>query len=161
MLTLDSGAKTKHQLNPVLTARSKVTVLRAARHLDIQGLHQLISLNTVVCLSNRDLSQRDRWLTSSHQPHMEDNQGDMEARHSNRRLDMEASLWVTEALLLPARVVMAVVSRLPTLSGISPPPKPSGTASKATRANYHFVYRKRHLSHFTILLSRNHGMKGR
>lgn len=161
MLTFNSGARTKRQLNPVLTALSRDTAPRVVRHLDIRERPQLISHNTVVCLSSRVLSQRDRWLTSSRQPHMVDNQGAMGFHHSNRRLDMEASRWVTEALPLPVPVVMAVVSPILTLSGVSPPRKLLGTASRATRARYHLVYRTWSLPQCTLLLLRKHGMESR
>jgi hypothetical protein len=113
--------------------RSKATVLKVARLLDIQEHHLPISLNMAVCLNNKVLSQPDRWLPNNHQPLMEDNKAAMVDSHSNPRLDTEDNLWVTEDLLLLAQVVMVVANLAQTLSGVSLPLKPLATVSKATK----------------------------
>ncbi len=113
--------------------RNKVTALKVDRRLvDTQEPHPHISLNMVVCLS-KDLHQPDRWLISSPQPNTEANKVAMAARPSNLQLVTEASRWVMEALLLQARVDMAVANLLLMLSGLSQLLSPLETASKATR----------------------------
>lgn len=64
---------------------------------------------------------------------MEANKVAMAVRLNNPQLATEASRWVMEALLLQARVDMAVVSLLPMLSGLSQLHSPSEMASKVTK----------------------------
>jgi len=130
----NSGVRTKRQLRQDLTDRNKVIALKVDRRLvDIQELHPRTSLNMVVCLNNKDLNQPDRWLTNSPQANMEANKVAMAVRLNNPQLATEASRWVMEALLLQARVDMAVVSLLPMLSGLSQLHSPSEMASKVTK----------------------------
>ena len=113
--------------------RSKVIALKVVRHLvDTRELHRHIFLNTVVCLS-KDLHQPDRWLISSRQPNTEANKEAMAARPNSLQLVTEASQWLMEALLLQARVDMAVVNLLQMLNGPSQLLSPLEMASRATR----------------------------
>jgi hypothetical protein len=116
-----------------LTDRNKVIALKVDRRLDIQELHPHISLNMVVCLNNKDRNQPDRWLTSNPQASTEANKVAMVVRLSSLQQVTEASRWVTEVLLLQARVDMAVVSLLLMLSGLNQLLSLSVTGSKATR----------------------------
>src|SRR5208282_5859754 len=96
-----------------LTDRNQVIALKVDKRLvDIQELHPLTSLNMVVCLNNKDLNQPDRWLTNSPQANTEANKLAMVVRPNNLQLVTEASRWVTEVLLLQARVDMGAVSLL-------------------------------------------------
>jgi hypothetical protein len=129
----NSGVRIKHRLKQDLTDLNKVIALKVDRRLDIQELHPRISLNMVVCLNNKDLNQPDRWLTNSPQANTEANKVVMAVRLNNLQLVTEASRWVTEVLLLQARVDMAVVSLLLMLSGLSQLLSPSEMASKVTK----------------------------
>ena len=130
----NSGVRTKRRHKQDLTDRNKVIALKVDRRLvDIQELHPRTFLNMVVCLNNKDLNQPDRWLTNSPQANTEANKVAMAVRLNSLQLVTEASRWVTEDLLLQARVDMAVVSLLLTLSGLSQLLSPSETASKVTK----------------------------
>ena len=114
--------------------RSKVIARKVDRRLvDTQEHHPHISLNMVVCPS-KDLHQPGRWLINNPQPSTGANKVAMAGRLSNLLLVMVASRWAMEALLLQARVDMAVANLLPMRSGHSQLHNPLGTASKATRA---------------------------
>ena len=128
----NSGVRIKHRLKQDLTDLNKVIALKVDRRLDIQELRPRISLNMVVCLNNKDLNQPDRWLTNSPQANTGANKAAMAVRLNNLQLVTEASRWVTEVLLLQARVDMAVVSLL-ILSGLSQLLSPSEMASKVTK----------------------------
>lgn len=132
LLICDSGVRTKHQHQPGSTALSKALALKVDKPLDTQEHHPLISLNMVVCLSNKDLNQPDRWLTSNHQHNMVANKVDMVVHPNSHQQVMVVNLpWAMEGQLLLALEVMVVASRLPTLNGASRLLKASAMAFKA------------------------------
>jgi hypothetical protein len=101
---------------------------------DIQEHLQLISLNMVVCLRNKDLNQPDRWLTSSPQASSLVNKAVMVDHQPSHLLNMATNKW--PMVVLPARVVMVVASRLQTPNGALHQPKASAMASVVTKANF-------------------------
>lgn len=108
---------------------NKATVLKLARPLvDTQEPRPLISLNMVVCLNSKDLSQPDRWLTNSLQLNILVSKVDMAHLQLSRRDNIRISKWDTE--VLPVLVATAaVLSRLQMLNGVRPPPKASEIVS--------------------------------
>ena len=112
--------------------RSKATVHKADKLLDIRELHLLTSLNTAVCLNKEDLSLPDRWLTNSHQPSMEASRVGMAGLLNSHPLVMEDSRpWAMEFLPLLVPAVMDEASRLQPLNGAPQALKVLATASKA------------------------------
>ena len=119
--------------------RNKATALKADQPLGTQELHPLISLNMVVCLNNQDLSQPDRWLTSSLQASFLVNKADMVALQRNHQDNIPTSRWVMEDL--PVLVAMvAVLNRLQMLNGVRLLLKALETDSVAIRDNLRIVY---------------------
>jgi hypothetical protein len=96
------------------------TARRAAKLLDTQELHLRISLNTEVCLSNKDRPQPDRWLTSKRQASTAVSKADMAGLHSSLQLDMADNSRCHMADL-QVREVTAEVSNHPILSGRNQP----------------------------------------
>ena len=141
-LTWFSGAKTRHLLQLALTDLSKATALKAAQHLvDIQELHPLIFLNMVVCLSNQDHNQPDRWLTNNLQASSLVSKAAMVDHLPNPQVNILISRWGMEVLLV--LVVMGVVlNKLQTLNGVFLLPKASGTDLVGTK--------DKHITHLTI-----------
>ena len=88
----------------------------------------------VVCLNNKDLNQPDRWLTNSPQANTGANKAAMAVRLNNLQLVTEGSRWVTEVLLLQARVDMAVVNLRLMPNGLNRHLNLSVTVSKVIRA---------------------------
>lgn len=116
---------------------NKAIVRRAVQLLEvIQERRQLISLNMVVCLNNKDLNQPGQWLISSLQASSLVNKVAMVLHQLNLPLNTRTHRWAME--VLPALVVMAaVLSKLQTLSGARPQPKALGMDLVGTRDNQH------------------------
>lgn len=130
-----SGVKTRRPPFLALMAHNKPTVPRPAQHREgIRARHPLISRNMVVCLNNKDLNQPDLWLTSSLQASSLANKALMVAPQPSHRPSTRTLKWAMGGL--PVLVGTAVaLSRRPTLSGVLPRPKTSGTDLVATRDN--------------------------
>jgi len=112
---------------------NKATAHKAAPLLEaIQELHLPISHNMVVCLSNRDLNQPDRWLTSSLQANSLVNKAVMVVR-PNPQVNMPIRKWDTE--VLPALVDMAAGNQHLMLNGVHLPLKALEMALEVTKDN--------------------------
>jgi hypothetical protein len=120
---MSSGVKIRRQQPQALTDLNKATVLKRARPLaDTQEPRPLISLNMVVCLNNKDLSQPDRWLILSLQANILVSKVDMARLQLSHQDNIQISKWDTE--VLPVLVgTAAVLSQSQMLNGVRPPLK--------------------------------------
>jgi len=98
---------------------SKDIVLKAAQLLvDIQERRLHISLNMVVCLSNKDPNQPDRWLTNSPQASNTLVNKVMVLHLPSLQVNTKINKWeATEVLLVPADMVV-VLSKRPMRNGL-------------------------------------------
>jgi hypothetical protein len=121
-----------------LTALSQATAPKPHPLLADTLAHPLLtSLNMVECHS-KDLNQPDLCLASSLQANILPNKADTVDRLLNLLLNTQTNRWAMEHL--PALVVMVeVLSKLPTRSGVHRPVKPTETASAATN-NKHGIH---------------------
>ena len=131
MLTLFSGVKTRHLLQPVSRDLNQATVLKVHQPLvDILVLEPLppTTLNMAECLNNRDLSLLDQCLTSNPQANSPVNNKDTVDRPLNPPLSMATnSKW--DMVVPPALVAMVVeLSKHQTLNGVRQQAKTSTMA---------------------------------
>lgn len=129
----------------LLTDLSKVTAHKAVQLLEaIQEPPPLTSLNTVVCLNNKDLNQPDRWLTSSLQASFLVSKVDMVVHQPNPQVNMQVSKWLTEDLPVLEDMVAAHQPLL--LSGVHPQPRALEAPLLATKARRKPEISRRHSS---------------